>query len=518
MLRFYSVLLIAIAMCCVGCSNTAGTSDTASRSNTATTSNTASTAEQRATVFLIVQSAAQRQLGEQLVEKINKSVPPGAVKTTFIDVGHDGLIERRSDEAENQILAQCCRKVNSKQFFVDLTPDFVVCDKSGIVKLNHGTVEKVIALCAELARPEPPQQVAEKPQTAAPAPPRILPRKVTKKLLVDPMKKLSTFKAPYNDGIGKLAVSPDSKQIAQLFRNGHLQLVDLRGRVVTDCGYPGVKDKRVQLLPCAQILFAPDGSKIAYRVRSAIVVCDAKNGKLLNLWELKEESDFFWISSDAILVNPLKQLNISSGKEPTIPPFAEVCAGPVDAVSPDGALIACICGYRGGHYRQVQIVDIASCKEVHRIDVEGNPLEREFLGFDNSNRAVFSKWSAGSQEIYTIDVLHGAQRNTVATFPTETLRRNGRQCFVSPTLAVMRIQDSSAVTDMRLYYGKDGKPVWSYTLPYRPIGGDFMGTVPSYFYMGDFCWFPDGSHFVLAGSQSETHDFWTGDSPFALTE
>ncbi|MBX9721623.1 MAG: hypothetical protein K2X81_09530, partial [Candidatus Obscuribacterales bacterium] len=109
----------------------------------------------RPTVYCMVQGKRQRALADEISAKINKSVPPGAVKITIIEIDQDsGIIEHRSNKDENDVLSQCCRAIDGGKFFLGVSPCFAVCDKFGKLKIDNGQPAQVVSLATALSRQE----------------------------------------------------------------------------------------------------------------------------------------------------------------------------------------------------------------------------------------------------------------------------------------------------------------------------------------------------------------------------
>jgi len=378
------------------------------------------------------------------------------------------------------------------------------------------------------------------------------------------VKKLMSFDASVEDGVKEIAVSPDSQRIALLAGNGHLRIADLSGRI-TDCGFPGIKrheGKVHRYIRSDQLTFSPNGSKLGYvdqingrSVASEIFVCDSKTGKLLNSWERDRYTKFYWLSDSSILVNnPFEQLDVGSSKPSKQNHLLrwglDVSGRPVSGwgiagISADRSLIAI-------SRDELIIVKVESGKEVGRFD---KPYEDDFIGFDVANRPMLSTWKAGIQDYYTVDVLHGGNRQTVNSMPLayRTARTGGQgdhAFYISPSHSLMRFSSSSSskttttattreeIQSLHLY--AKGKPVWSHDLRYITKGPGtahlvagavaakagvpgadgyvmgIVGSVPSSFYADEFCWFPDGCHFVYAGHLGSPHDLWIGECPSGM--
>ncbi len=115
----------------------------------------------RPTVYCMVQGKRQRDLADEISAKINKSVSPGAVKITIIEIGQDsGIIEQRNNKEENDVLSQCCQKIDGGKFFLGVTPRFAVCDKYGKLKIDNGQAAQVVSLATALSRPDSGQTIA----------------------------------------------------------------------------------------------------------------------------------------------------------------------------------------------------------------------------------------------------------------------------------------------------------------------------------------------------------------------
>ncbi len=168
----------------------------------------------RPTVYCMIQGKRQRDLADEISAKINKSVPPGAVKITLIETSQDsGIIEHRSDQSENEVLAQCCRKIDGGRFFLDVSPRFAVCDKFGKLKMDNGQAVQIVSLATALTHQDSKQALASSARaTQLNAPAKM--EKTTKK-----PSEISTVAKPTNEIIHSDAAPPavsDAQDIASI--------------------------------------------------------------------------------------------------------------------------------------------------------------------------------------------------------------------------------------------------------------------------------------------------------------
>lgn len=97
-----------------------------------------SSSKYKAIVLCIVQGARQKKLVNTIDCWINQLVKQkDAVGLVIVDVGEGtsaGIIRARSDAHENAILSRVCKRLDSGNYFVGLTPQFAVCDRDWNLK------------------------------------------------------------------------------------------------------------------------------------------------------------------------------------------------------------------------------------------------------------------------------------------------------------------------------------------------------------------------------------------------
>lgn len=340
--------------------------------------------------------------------------------------------------------------------------------------------------------------------------------------------KLTSVKSSSARLDSKIAVSPDGTRLA-LLHLGRIQIFDLGESASHSHNQMRTMPSRSAALPGSTMQFSPHGEKLAYNDDRATVVWDTQTLKRLLEVPIRDSrlTSFAWLP-DGRLLSILKgrpaQLGIYDFNSQTWE-IVSSCGANLKPVgervdlSPDGKIVAISSwGYAKTPVtfvtcQRLQLLNLehrdnSEIVDMSQLEQDSNVRGSEFLGFDSSNRLIFSRVCNHGATVFSRKI-EDTSEVPIATFPM--LAPNNRRYQIDHRgnvfCAQISIQTRSTFereTHLELVSGQSQDDDQKFLLN-QDISSGEGDYGPG---LADFALFPNGAGFAAVIQKGANADVW----------